>query len=995
MNPRLLLLTVGVTALGVFTLADVTHGESRETPTYYQLVLEEALFHNQPESVRDLIVDLEKVDDHWGAVFGMARDYNMAYHRGAVQEVEVSEDRITMKVGMTFTPDPYVPGGEGVYEIELTQSEAGELTGSFEGVFNGVEVSGPARAEVYAPEVAEDHRAVEPGEHPRLLFRKDDLPALREKLDTPFGEAAKQRLKDANGMVAYGLLYQLTGDAAYVDKGLEQAEHFLERGHRDRGAFRPMAPLGEGAQRMALFYDLCYDALPEDYKARYRAWAANLGYQIFFAPNSLAGTNWHVVSNHVADLYAAMTMTSLVLFDHSADAPEKPSEPFLEDVLPPADDFTPGEDVPVVELQPGRAPERWLHTEPLRTTTPDDPREVFYGLEDVRPEPGTKVKVGEFELTFVQQDPQTRVDDDDEYGGLYVRDMLEADAAARLEEPFTLVGYTVIEVKEPGTFRLSSPSSRANLMQVALNGRLLADGQVVELEEGLYPMVAKVQWRMRWGHIAPQLSPADDADVEQWQEKKRDLRRQHETRMARYENQRETWQRTGGDPAFYRLLRLTRFTSTLHNRHAVGRGGFQGEVSHYSLEAMLGHARLWPAWRNVMGHDITPGNEYPDVIPRKLISGPQDINGTTRVGRNYFPALFPTIRRQWQPDVLEAWHAELGVEDAEDYESLFSHDPVRTFLHYPLDMEPAPVGTNLPRQWEAPDFGFYTLRSGWDDDAFIAQVFLKSRIISGWNAPNAGTFRLRGLGQNWATGPTDRVRRRQQENVVWLPEADLAEGRRGHLTHIEMDEHTMVISVDLDEIYEQDGYLSYTRLGNIARRNPDEDAPGSSGITGMRSMAFDFSGHSGVPGLFVTVDRIEGGTDEKRLWLFQPPQIDGKGLSDVVSASGKGDFTVQPGEGEPTLRGHFAHPREPEVSTEPLDFEYVKTWGTGRGETHEVEVDALAVPGTDHFFFVGTIGEEEHPEIEVEGEGLDTVITIGDRTIRFDGEKLILGSVDD
>lgn len=42
--------------------------------------------------------------------------------------------------------------------------------------------------------------------------------------------------------------------------------------------------------------------------------------------------------------------------------------------------------------------------------------------------------------------------------------------------------YTVIEVKEPGQFVVQCPVSRANLAQLALAGKLLADGQVVKLE---------------------------------------------------------------------------------------------------------------------------------------------------------------------------------------------------------------------------------------------------------------------------------------------------------------------------------------------------------------------------------------------------------------------------------------------------------------------------------------------------------------------------------
>ncbi len=142
------------------------------------------------------------------------------------------------------------------------------------------------------------HVAVAPGEYPRLLFRRGDLPALRAKAETPEGRAILQRLRrlldgaDGTGMAphfnpatdarapaagplpagtytfghaaGYGLLYQLTGDARYAALGRECFERALA-GTRDRdsrysfrqpgGALRAGPTLGW----MAVGYDLCRD----------------------------------------------------------------------------------------------------------------------------------------------------------------------------------------------------------------------------------------------------------------------------------------------------------------------------------------------------------------------------------------------------------------------------------------------------------------------------------------------------------------------------------------------------------------------------------------------------------------------------------------------------------------------------------------------------------------------------------------------------------------
>ncbi|MDP6523426.1 MAG: hypothetical protein QGH15_04315 [Kiritimatiellia bacterium] len=149
------------------------------------------------------------------------------------------------------------------------------------------------------------------GEHPRLLFRKPDLPALRQRAKTEEGHAILKRLritlngndaesmpanlgvkgkvnKDGSGEFAkdpagktftishvagYGFLYQITGDKKYADLGRKAMDIALE-GYRGRdrrysfkhpyGALRAGPSLGWGV----LGYDLCYDGWDEAYRKR-------------------------------------------------------------------------------------------------------------------------------------------------------------------------------------------------------------------------------------------------------------------------------------------------------------------------------------------------------------------------------------------------------------------------------------------------------------------------------------------------------------------------------------------------------------------------------------------------------------------------------------------------------------------------------------------------------------------------------------------------------
>jgi len=972
------------------------------TPIYYRIILESALYNTKngakdPTDIRELVLDLEQTGDAWGAIYAMSRNYNMGTHRGAVKSAKVTPTSITLKIGTDITGDKWVPGGQGEYTINLTRNPDGTLTGNHTGQYLGTPMKGKATGTFYAPQRDKNFAPLAPQEHPRLLFRESDLPALRQKFATPFGQAAKERLEKSGSPTALGLLYQLTGDKSYAKRAETEAEEYLAGRKPPGDPFVPKKPLWAQTEQLALVYDLCYDALSPDFKARYRAWASDLSFKVFFAPEALGNTNWHVVSNHVANVYSGMTLAGLALFDEPSPAPEAPVAPFLDDTVPPAPaDYKPGKGVPVVPLVPGKSPTQWIHTEPLYKATPDDPREKFYGLEKLNPEIGTKIKVGDFELTFDAQPEKNKSTED--VGGIGVYHLIEAGANARAKDPFTMVAHTVLEVKEPGQYTFINPVSRANLAQASINGKLIAHMQVVKLEKGFYPLTQMVQWRMRWGAIAPFFKTATPEDIAAWEKASAQLKTNFETRVANHAAVIDNWKRSaGGDPAFTRLLRLGRFMSALHCEHAIGKGGFQGEVGGYSVDASSGHAKLWPAYRRVMGYDLTPNNEYPDYLPRKIIGGPQDINGTTRIGGDFFAALFPTVKPEWQPEILQAWHDEEKVTGPADITNVLGDDSVRGFLNYPLDMKPAPIGTKLPRAWEAPGLGYYAFRSGWDKDAFIAQVFIKAQFISGWNGENAGTYRLRGLGQNWASGTDDRVRARQYENVVWLPESDLAESARGKLTHFAATDNTMTLSVNLDEVYERQGRFWSTRYGNLRMPHLGDDTPPASGITGMRALAFDYSGLSGTPCLFVTVDKIDGGTDkDRRVWLFQPAMPPAKvknasTLNQVVQPKDNGFVVKQPGAGA-SLQGAFAHPASVKVGTEPLTFSYIKTFGKQQGTKIDVNINAITVPGTDHFFFVGTVAPGAQPAIKIDGQGLDAVITVGKRTIKFDGQKIVLGT---
>ena len=159
-----------------------------------------------------------------------------------------------------------------------------------------VENPWPAQAPGFVP--------VKPGEHPRLLFRKSDLPALRKKAETPNGKAIIARLRTVLGGgeamptvfskeapvntggknityppgaftishgAGFGMLYQLSGDNKYADLAKQCVEKLFEGQVDTDTRYNLLTPgtgfrLGAVYQGITLAYDLCYDGWRADYR---------------------------------------------------------------------------------------------------------------------------------------------------------------------------------------------------------------------------------------------------------------------------------------------------------------------------------------------------------------------------------------------------------------------------------------------------------------------------------------------------------------------------------------------------------------------------------------------------------------------------------------------------------------------------------------------------------------------------------------------------------
>jgi hypothetical protein len=106
---------------------------------------------------------------------------------------------------------------------------------------------------------------------------------------------------------------------------------------------------------------------------------------------------------------------------------------------------------------------------------------------------------------------------------------------------------------------------------------------------------------------------------------------------------------------------------------------------------------------------------------------------------------------------------------------------------------------------------------------------------------------------------------------------------------------------------------------------------------------------------------------------------------------GGGTFTLALPDGT-ALCGTFAAPDKPQVRIDQRGVTFEKTYNRGKGEFQD---PGIFVTGGDttagDFFVVLTIQRGDPPPAKVEGAGLAARITVGKRTVMFDGRKIVFG----
>ena len=449
-----------------------------------------------------LVLEIKRTGDRWERVWGIAGNFSNNHQPGRVLKGKVTDQRIDITLEMTFLPDRWCPGGWAVYTMKLKRTRDGRFEGKYTGKVRRVPVKGravglirPARRRPKPP-----RGPARPGEHPRILFRKQDLPGLRKKARTAFGKAALAKL---TGAVGLGVKYQLTGDrglAEQVKVLLKEHMANVNPGSRGRG-------WGGRLYTVAAAYDLCCDAWPEAFKRklqRYLAWGSH---RIFFKQYLLSsGINWHMCSNYAGPIFHGPAFAGLALWGARGPRPSKPSPTNAGLAVSPAKGYRPGKGVPVCGFRSGHMPDDWIFAGGFGGTEltnfrapaewvsnhgwePDDgtdPLACLGGVGKARPEVGAVVSFGGRTEKFR---PVSREKDRGYFqppGTPAIARGIDIANAVGFVYFSTNYFYTVVRNDEPRWVQVATDYPPG---AVYLAGTRLDDGDCVRLEKGLYPFM--------------------------------------------------------------------------------------------------------------------------------------------------------------------------------------------------------------------------------------------------------------------------------------------------------------------------------------------------------------------------------------------------------------------------------------------------------------------------------------------------------------------------
>jgi hypothetical protein len=1001
---RLLAVVLGLLAAGI------ANGAAAAVEEEVEIRLAEA--YPGSGNKGELRLRLKRVDGKWAPrVWG--RGFNIADHRGRIVKAQDSAAGSRLSIDMMISEEPWQEGGPATYTLDLKR-DGDRISGTWTGAFRLNEGGGSVEGTVVAvPPPPPGYARPAPGEHPRLLFRKEDLPALRAKAKTPWGQTMVKRL-EGQGKVSWALLYALTGDRAWAEKAraaMAAPENVKRWWRMVHGVHDPGAVATEDAIAFDLIYDMCDETFRAQTLARFQK-----ALPFLFWGHGSAHYNPHDHSNWAIQFRGGVGHAALMLLGEKGDYPPGPWRipktafhfegfTFPELLGPRAPqiagieaqpDFAPGQGVPVVRMgvSPKETPVRaWLVAGPFDVPGGTDALAAIGGEAQARPETGAAVT---YRTTAGASSNATFASLDSKYLG---RDGVDLNRlCGGSETPCTCCLYAVIENDAPGFFAVSSRIYAQEHACLYIGGRRLADGDCVHLGPGRFPVLVRASLfqpsRGRDANAALdfRLTPLEQAEAER---RLAVATESHRILLAEWEAGREEHRRNGGlNPHAEDWIEICRSRCARY-ADSLGAFGWNMEGEGYSQASFNMLLPIAHAYERAMGRRLSMRDDMYMLLPlytAKTVFGEDYVcmqgygPGGGPQGVDNWARGFGTVPDRYRSAALWAWNHTQRLADAGKLKSVFltidkldDLSAAFLFVNYPVDVQERNPAETMSRFCADEERGGYVFRNRWADrDDIVVSLFLNSNCPGGsWRTDECGDFRIAGLGEEWAIqgwgyahGAGTRSKPRLYMNVLQLSEP--VAGRQAVATYAKgYEDGSGVVSMNMDKVY----------TGLSGGRRPE---PVDLGIRGMRSFAVDYSGASGAPCLVAVVDRVSG-TKGRNFWQMCTER------RHAVTARDNGFLLMSPGGA--SLNATVAAPRDPrvEAGTFKTGHEANYNYHQGHWEVH-FERRNVDVQGGEFFLVVMTLQAGRAPRACVTGKGPDTTVCVGERIVRFDGEKIVFES---
>ena len=281
------------------------------------------------ESGPRTLLYLEARAGKWQRPF--AKGLGIFEHTGLVDSAVVSDTGMQLKLRLAVNGDFWIPGRWiGAYTIDMAPVRTGRSRERTRGASANRRSPAWSRAHSAPAPVREGFVPPAVDEHPRVLFRKSDIPRLQAKLKTPLGQAYLARAK-VGDVINLGVLYQLTGDASYAQRRVQS----IQARYKDKKDGKiPVHGFGSGGFghqifTAALAYDLCQDAWPENF----RTWL-RVQFEEFTEHQQkvlmTSHANFHPCSNYYGPGRGVPGVVSMAQWGEKGSPPLKPRDPVAQ-----------------------------------------------------------------------------------------------------------------------------------------------------------------------------------------------------------------------------------------------------------------------------------------------------------------------------------------------------------------------------------------------------------------------------------------------------------------------------------------------------------------------------------------------------------------------------------------------------------------------------------------------------------------------------------------